>query len=438
MLFSLSRLLAFVAIVQDALSYPSPAPSVATSCTCGQVKTNPQHPENTSEHPQSYINSVYFTNWAIYGRNFQPQDLDASQVSHVLYAFMNVRSDGTVYTGDSYADLEKHYEGDGWETPANAYGCVKQLFILKKAHRHLKIMLSIGGWTWSTNFPSAASTPESRSNFAITAVELMKDYGFDGIDIDWEYPKDEAEAANFDLLLQTVRDALDGYSSQKVNYHHFQLSIAAPAGGDKYKKLHLDKIGEIVDNINLMTYDYSGSWDNVSGHNANLYPYSNTIPYNTDDAVKDYINAGVPPEKIVLGMPIYGRSFQGNAGIGQSFSGVGQGSFEQGVWDYKDLPKPGAEMMYDARANAYYSYDKSTKELISFDTPKAVQSKVNYIHGHHLGGSMFWEASGDKKGDGSLIETSYKSLGTLDTTENWLSYPDSKYPNIASGMPDND
>jgi chitinase len=184
-----------------------------------------------------------------------------------------------------------------------------------------------------------------------------------------------------------------------------------------------------------MAYDYSGSWDSTSGHNANLFPYkSSASPFNTDNTIRDYIEAGVLPEKVVVGMPVYGRSFEGNLGIGKSFSDVGQGSWERGVWDYKALPKPGAEIKYDQDAQAYYSYDASMRELISYDTPDCVRRKVEYILKHGLGGSMFWEASGDKKGNESLISTSYNFLKALDASENWLNFPDSRYANIASGM----
>ncbi|KAF7549984.1 hypothetical protein G7Z17_g6027 [Cylindrodendrum hubeiense] len=400
--------------------------------------TKHKHPAALSKRGDGYVNAVYFTNWGIYGRNYQPQDLPASKISHVLYSFMNLRADGTVYTGDSYADLEKHYASDSWnDVGTNAYGCVKQLYLLKKANRKLKVMLSIGGWTWSTNFPAAASTATTRSTFAKSSVTLMKDWGFDGIDIDWEYPADETEAANMVLLLQAVRNELDSYANQYASGHHFQLSIAAPAGSTNYEKLHLAQIGSIVDHVNLMAYDYAGSWNTYSGHNANLYANANkpnTTPFNTNTAVKGYINGGVSAAKLVLGMPIYGRAFESTSGIGQTFSGVGSGSWEAGVWDYKALPRAGATVQYDDVAQAYYSYDSSTKELISFDTPSVVQKKVSYLQGLGLGGSMFWEASADKTGTDSLIGTSFTSLGSLDSTENWLDYPNSQYANIVAGM----
>ncbi|KAF5659559.1 chitinase 1 [Fusarium heterosporum] len=398
----------------------------------------PEGDDEVSEQATGYVNAVYFTNWGIYGRNYQPQNLPASQLTHVIYAFMNVRDDGTVYTGDSYADLEKHYTGDSWEEPGNnAYGCVKQLFLLKKANRKLKVMLSIGGWTWSTNFPAAAASAATRSTFAKSAVTLMKDWGFDGIDVDWEYPANATDASNMVLLLQAVRSELDAYSSQYASGYHFQLSIAAPAGPDNYNKLKFKELGAVLDYINLMAYDYAGSWSTVSGHQANKYVNTKipgATPFNTDQAIKAYINGGVPSKKMVLGMPIYGRAFEATAGLGQPYSGVGSGSWENGIWDYKVLPKAGASLVYDSDAQASYSYDAATKELISFDTPGMVKNKVLYVKDKSLGGSMFWEASADKTNADSLIGTSSNSLGSLDSTNNCLTYPNSQYANIASGL----
>lgn len=314
---------------------------------------------------------------------------------------------------------------------------MKQLYKIKKANRNLKVMLSIGGWTWSTNFPAAASTEQTRSTFAKTSVAIMKNWGFDGIDIDWEYPANAQESSNMILLLQRVRQELDSYAAKFAPGHHFELSIAAPAGAANYDLLKLAEIGKVVDHVNLMAYDFSGSWDANSGHQANLYPSSSnpsSTPFSTKKAVDAYLAGGVSPSKLILGMPIYGRSFVGTDGPGKPYSGVGQGSWEAGIWDYKALPQAGSTVTYNDEAGASYSYNPSTRTLISYDTPDMIRKKVSYAKGLGLGGSMFWEASADKTGSDSLIGTAASSMGGIDSTANQLSYPDSIYDNIKKGL----
>ncbi|KAI5865999.1 glycoside hydrolase family 18 protein [Durotheca rogersii] len=388
-----------------------------------------------------FQNTVYFTNWGIYGRNYHAAQLPVSQINQVLYSFANLRADGTVYASDTWSDIDKHYDGDSWnDVGVNAYGSVKQLYKLKKENRHLKVLLSIGGWTYSTNFAGAASTEATRANFASTAVTLIKDWGFDGIDVDWEYPADETQANNFIALLRAIRNELDSYSQQYANGYHFLLTAAVPAGPDNYNKLKLSEMAPLLDYFNLMGYDYAGSWDSTSGHQANLYPNPNnptSTPFSTEAAVNAYINGGVPASKIVLGMPLYGRSFQATDGIGKSYSGIGQGSWEQGVWDYKVLPRAGATEQYDSVAGATYSYDASSRELISYDNVDMIGRKVSYLQNKGLGGSMFWEASSDRTDSGSLIATAFNTqggAGSLDRSENLLSYPNSRYDNIRSNL----
>lgn len=137
-----------------------------------------------------------------------------------------------------------------------------------------------------------------------------------------------------------------------------------------------------------------------------------------------------------LGIPVYGRAFDGTKNLGKPFTGVGGGSWENGIWDYKALPKAGATVMYDAQAGATYSYDPKLNggEVISYDNKDEVGRKVAYLKSKGLGGTMFWEASADKIGNESLIATAKEAMGGLEGTWNCLSYPVSVYDNMRAGM----
>jgi chitinase len=405
----------------------------------------------------------------IYARKYFPQQIPASQLTHLLYAFADTKPDGTIFLTDTWADTDIHYAGDSWsDSGKNVYGAMKQLGLLKQKNRNLKVLLSIGGWTYTNtnkHMDPVGATDTARQTFAKSCVDLISMYGFDGIDVDWEYPQTAEQGSQFLELLKVVRRALDALASQLVRNStssptpQFLLSIAAPAGETNYKHLPLKDMVPVLDMINLMAYDYAGSWDNTTGHASNLYHSKSnptSTPYNTDDALKHYLQS-VPPHKLNLGMPLYGRAFTSTSGLGQPYNGVGKGSWEAGVYDAKDMPLNDVAVLLDKEAGATYSFDNATGMLVSFDSPSMARTKAEYIAKHGLGGAMWWEVSGDGVGNASLIatvsclfrwETGFKETnaeqvvdrlgGTdgkgMESSSNWLRYPGSPYDNLKSGF----
>lgn len=134
-------------------------------------------------------------NWGIYGRKFPVSAIQTHTLTHILYAFANTSPDGSVILSDKWADTDIHYAGDSWneDQSKNLYGCFKQLYLLKKKNRHLKVLLSIGGWTYSPALHPIIVDPKKRERFVHTAVEIMEDVGLDGLDVDYEYPSNDEQ-----------------------------------------------------------------------------------------------------------------------------------------------------------------------------------------------------------------------------------------------------
>ncbi|KAI0699251.1 glycoside hydrolase [Cytidiella melzeri] len=383
----------------------------------------------------------------IYGRKYPPSLIPVQDLTHILYAFANLKADtGEVVLSDTWADQEIHYPGDSWsDTGKNLYGNFKAIYKLKKEHRHLKVILSIGGWTYSNNFHPIVVNSQLRAGFVVSAIRLVEDNGLDGLDIDYEYPQNEQQARGYVDLLRELRHGLDEYAQRKGAKYKFLLTIAAPCGPDSYKKLLVREMDQYLDFWNMMAYDFAGSWDKVANHQANVFGG----PMNASEAIGYYISHGVPRDKIIMGIPLYGRSFMNTDGPGTPFQGIGQGSWEQGVYDYRALPLPGSEVHLDSYSKASFSYNPRTKEMVSYDSEEVGRWKGEWIRKEGLGGSMFWELSGDKGserkemegGPGkdpqpgrSLVAVVQEAMGPLDQTPNWLRYEGSQFDNMKAGM----
>ncbi|BGP39805.1 Chitinase 4 [Rhodotorula kratochvilovae] len=398
--------------------------------------------------PQGKVSVGYFVNWGIYARGFKPENIPVDDLTHLLYSFAEVKEDGEVKLTDAWSDEQIHYGNDSWNDPGgpNLYGNLKQLYLLKQRNRHLKVLLSIGGWTYSEHgrFARPISTSAGRARFVDTAVKLVEDYGLDGLDVDFEYPQNDQEAQDYVALLKGLREGLEALQHKlgMTTPHGFELTIAAPCGPSNFEKLRVRAMDQYLSFWNLMAYDYAGSWDSKANHQANIFG-ATPDALSTDRAIRfftDPTKGGVRPEKLVLGIPLYGRSFLNTDGPGMSFSGVGPGSWEAGSYDYKALPLPGANESFDPSLVAAACFNPAKREWVSYDTPASAAAKAEFLTVNGLGGAMYWELSGDRPASSgaSLVhivrERMERAQGGMDRRENWLSYPGSKWENLRGGM----
>ncbi|KAJ6066252.1 Endochitinase B1 [Penicillium canescens] len=394
---------------------------------------------------------AYFGNWDIYGANYFITDVPAENLTHLVYAFANVNATtGSVILSDTWADLQYAYPGDNTTAPGeNVYGNIKQMFLLKKKHRHLKTMLSIGGWSYGENFPPMLVSSTKRQNFVDTAVQFVADLGFDGIDIDYEYVADHSQAAQMVDLLKRLRQSLDQLAEKTAATSPFQISYASPADKDKAVMLDLTSMTPYLDFYTVMALDYMGpGFSNYSGYLSNLFPdvrNPRATDYDTNSSLEFYMfNGHVPPNKLVLENPLYGRVFNGTNGVGDKFSNGGtQGSLgTAGLWNYNALPLPGfnAKVVNIPRVGGSYSYDAKQKYLVSYDTPEIAALKAEYVQCLGLAGTAWWEVSMDRNDTLSLIGTTvslFGGAGSLDQSLNNLNYPTSTYVNLKDGFSGN-
>jgi chitinase len=358
----------------------------------------------------------YYASWNIYDRQFFVTDIPADKLTHINYAFVNISEDGECLIGDAWADTQFPYPGD--EEGAEFLGNFRQLNLLKEAHPHLQTLLSIGGWSWSDYFSDVALTEESRAKFARSCVAMMKQYGFDGLDIDWEYPGGGGEAGNverpedpqnFTLLLAELRAQLE--TQGQADGRHYLLTIAAPA---RAWGMELDKITAYLDWINVMTYDFNGAWSAVTGFNAPLYgdPDAPNPTQSVDHSIQGYLAAGVPAEQLVMGVPFYGRGW---AGVGDTNDGLYQPYTRipgSGDYDYGDLTENYIGQYtrhWNEAAQVPWLYDAEAGMMITYDDPESLAKKAAYIREQGLGGAMIWEVGLDDEAR-SLITALYDAL----------------------------
>ena len=200
--------------------------------------------------------------------------------------------------------------------------------------------------------------------------------------VDWEHPHDPKQGQDYVNLLAALRKALP--------HGRYLLTSALPCGEFALANINLSHASQILDYINLMCYDFAGPWTKLCGNQAQLWSpnpaYDDTAKVSCDRAVGYLLARNVPAQKIIIGIPAYGRSFLGAKKPGDSYKG---GAGEEGTFEYRDLPRPGAKVAFDTRCGAT-SCLGGDAGFVSYDDPKSVQEKAKFVKQKGLGGLFYW------------------------------------------------
>ena len=441
------------------------------------------------------MKSAYFDQWGIYGNAYYPKNVAtsgaASQLKVITYAFENIdptshtcfeavkASDSTNESdpdagdgaGDAFADYQKSYTSDisvdgtsdSWSQPIS--GNFNQLRELKAEYPNLRIVLSIGGWTYSKYFSDAAATQASRQAFVSSCINMFIKGNlptgvdgsanggtasaagiFDGIDIDWEYPASAdghtgndystADTANYTALLGEFRSELDAYGNSIGK--HYLLTAALPSGQDKIALIQPAAIANYLDYGDVMTYDMNGAWETTGPtdfqdplHASPNDPSPVIAPgneqYNIDETIKAYtkgdpaygITGGFPASKIVLGVPFYWRGWSGvtagsNYGLYEPATGASPAQVTTqtaGIAAYKELEAQGlttgSAVHWDPTTDSSWIY--SNGDFYTGDTPQAITARGAYATANGLGG-IFAYSFEDDDSSSTLINAMVNSM----------------------------
>lgn len=338
----------------------------------------------------SRVVSAYYAGWSAYS-GYTPLKIPAAQLTAIHYAFAIIGDDLKIAMGDPYID------------PAN----FAQLNQLKKQYPNVKTLISIGGWSDSGKFSDVALSDASRTTFADSVVAFLKQYGFNGVDIDWEYPVSGGlsntgrleDRVNFTLLLQKLREKLD--TQGQLDGQTYLLTIAGGADRSYASNTQLNLVASYVDYASIMTYDIHGQWDSYTDFNAPLYTPSESSPqyqWSVDEAVSLWIASGFPASKIVMGIPFYGHLYSGvsdgSTGLYQRFTAGAAISYDDlcasylGNSTYVKSVHPDALVPWLFNGTTFLSYDDET----------SIAAKSAYIVQNKLAGACVWELSQNQGG----------------------------------------
>ncbi|XP_037726363.1 mucin-5AC isoform X8 [Drosophila subpulchrella] len=349
----------------------------------------------------------YYTNWSVYRpgtAKFNPQNINPYLCTHLVYAFGGFTKDNQMKPFDKYQDIEQ--------------GGYAKFTGLKTYNKQLKTMIAIGGWNEaSSRFSPLVASNERRQQFIKNILKFLRQNHFDGIDLDWEYPahREGGKSRDRDNYAQFVQELRAEFEreAEKTGRTRLLLTMAVPAGIEYIDKGYdVPKLNKYLDWFNVLTYDFHSSHEPSVNHHAPLYSLEEDSEYNYDAelnidySIKYYLKAGADRDKLVLGIPTYGRSYtlinEESTELGAPSEGPGEqgdATREKGYLAYYEICQTLKDdpewTVVQPNANVMGPYAYRRNQWVGYDDEAIVRKKAEYVVAQGLGGIMFWAIDND-------------------------------------------